>query len=75
MIHFIQTHITFFVTTLALMTHILFVVALVLLIVERNFRIWMYHFVHRYIVQLLFLASAGATVGSLLYSEIVGFPP
>ncbi|MBI4155916.1 MAG: disulfide bond formation protein B [Candidatus Zambryskibacteria bacterium] len=75
MIHFIQTHITFFVTTLTLVSHIVFIVVLTLLIIERKFRIWIYNFVYKYIIQLLFLASLGAAIGSLSYSEIVGFPP
>ncbi|OHA87441.1 MAG: hypothetical protein A2566_02325 [Candidatus Zambryskibacteria bacterium RIFOXYD1_FULL_40_13] len=34
----------------------------------------MYAFVHKYILELLFWGIMAAVVGSLVYSEIVGFP-
>ena len=72
---FIQTHITFVFTTLTLLSHIVFVVMLLLLLAHGQFRTWVYGFVNRNVASMLFIASLGALLGSLSYSEIVGFPP
>ncbi len=75
MIHFIQTNITFVVTTLTLLSNIVFVGAILALVINKNFRDTVYNFVNKYVLGLLFGASITAVVGSFLYSNIVGFPP
>ena len=72
---FIQTYITSFVTTITLISHIVFIVGLLLLIVHKNFRTWVYDFVYKQVLLLLFLTSLSAVIGSLAYSNILGFPP
>lgn len=72
---FLQTHITFVVTTLTLISHIVFVAGVFLMFLERKFRALVYSFVDKYVLQLLFVASLTALVGSLAYSNIIGFPP
>lgn len=74
-IGFIQTHITFAITTFTLISHIGFVIGLLLLFIERKFRNFVYDFVNKYILNLLFITSFSALVISLFYSNIVGFPP
>ncbi len=75
MVSFLQTNITPFFGFLTLLSHIVFVVALLLLFASRNFRDFTYGFVYRNISALLFTASTIALIGSLSYSEIIGFPP
>ena len=72
---FIQTHITFVFTTLTLLSNIVFVLVLLLLIAHKQFRVWVYDFVNQHVIALLFIVSLGAMIGSLSYSEIVGFIP
>ena len=72
---FIQTHVTFVFTSLTFLSHIVFVLTLLLILFNKQFRIRVYDFVNRHVVNLLFLTSLGAMLGSLSYSEIVGFPP
>lgn len=74
MFHFLQNNITFLVTTFTLVSNIVFVFILVLLFIP-NFRSWVYVFVNKNISSLLFLTSFAAVVGSLSYSNIIGFPP
>ncbi len=45
------------------------------MLVEGKFRAWIYSFVNKYVLELVFAASLSATLGSLAYSNIVGFPP
>ena len=72
---FIQTHITFVFTTLTLLSNIIFVLMLLLILAHKQFRVWVYDFVNRHVITLLFVVSLGALIGSLSYSEIVGFVP
>ena len=67
--------ITFIFTTAALLSHIFFVGVLLVLIFNQKVRGLVYDFVNKYVVWLLFLTSFSALIGSLLYSEIIGFPP
>ena len=72
---FLQSNITFVVTTLTLISNIVFVLFLLYLFVNKNFRKVVYDFVNKYVLALLFTVSLGALIGSLSYSNIVGFPP
>jgi disulfide bond formation protein DsbB len=72
---FIQSHITLVITTLTLLSNVLFVLFLIVLFLEQKFRMMVYAFVDKYVLNLLFVTSLGALVGSLLYSNIAGFPP
>ena len=75
MIQFIQTNATNIIGFLTLLSNIIFVVVLLVIILHAGSRYKFYHFVHKYILELLFTAIMSAVVGSLVYSEIVGFPP
>lgn len=70
-----QSNITLAITTLTLISHIVFVVTILLLVIDIKFRKFVYNFVDKNILELLFITSLGALVGSLAYSNIVGFPP
>ncbi len=72
---FIQNNITSVMTTLTLVSHVVFVVVVILLFIHKEFRSFVYGFVYKNILSLLFSASLVAFVGSLAYSNIVGFPP
>ncbi len=60
---------------LTLVSNIIFVVVLVVIIAHAGSRKKFYDFVHKYILELLFWGIMSAVVGSLVYSNIVGFPP
>lgn len=72
---FIRANITLVVTTFTLLSHIVLVFGGLLFVVEEKFRTLVYRFVNKYILTLLFGASLSALIGSLAYSNIVGFPP
>ena len=72
---FIQTHITFTFTTLILLSNIVFVAIVLLLFVHKQFRDLAYAFTEKHVVSLLFAVSLVAVIGSLSYSEIIGFVP
>ena len=74
MVTFIETNASSFVGFLTLVSNVIFVVVLVVIGVHSETRAKMYSFVHKYILQLLFWGIMSAVVGSLVYSEIVGFP-
>jgi len=75
MIDFIQVNATPIVGFLTLISNIIFVVALLVIIIHSKTRAKMYIFIHKYILELLFFGIMSAVIGSLVYSEIVGFPP
>lgn len=74
MINFIQTNATPIVGFLTLLSNIIFVTVLVAIILHSETRTKAYNFIHKYILELLFWGTIAAVVGSLAYSEIVGFP-
>jgi disulfide bond formation protein DsbB len=74
MISFIQTNASSIVGFLTLLSNIIFVVVLVVIIMHSGTRTKAYQFIHKYILELLFWGIMSAVVGSLVYSEIVGFP-
>lgn len=75
MLTIIQTNATPIISFLTLLSNIIFVVVLVVILVHSTSRTRFYNFVHKYILELLFWGIMSAVVGSLVYSEIVGFPP
>ncbi|MBA3733398.1 disulfide bond formation protein B [Patescibacteria group bacterium] len=72
---FIQTHITFVVATLTLISQIFFVALAILLFLEKKIREYVYGFVDKHVLTLLFVTTLAALIGSLAYSNIVGFLP
>ena len=75
MLYFIQTNATAIVGFLTLASNILFVIVLFVIGVHSETRAKLYSFVHKYILELLFWGIMSAVIGSLVYSEIIGFPP
>lgn len=71
----IQDNITNVIATLTLLSHIVFVVGVVLYFANKDFKNWLHVFVNRYVLTLLFATSLSALVGSLIYSNVAGFPP
>lgn len=75
MITFIQANATSIIGFLTLISNIIFVVVLAVILIHADSRKHLYNFVHKYILELLFWGVMSAVVGSLVYSDIVGFPP
>jgi len=75
MIQFIQANATPIVGFLTLASNIIFVVVLFVIGVHSETRAKLYSFIHKYILELLFWGIMSAVIGSLVYSEIIGFPP
>ena len=72
---FIQTHINFVITTLTLISHIAFVVSLLLFWLHLPFRTWVKRVVSENVLVILFVICVGALLGSFTQSLIIGFPP
>lgn len=70
-----QSNITLAITTLTLISNIVFVIGIGALILDKKLRKLVYAFVDKNILSLMFVTTLGALVGSLAYSNIVGFPP
>jgi len=75
MISFIQSHATPIIGFLTLASNIIFVVVILVIVAHADTRKHLYNFVHKYILELLFFGILAAVVGSLVYSDIVGFVP
>ncbi|MFA7216948.1 MAG: disulfide bond formation protein B [Candidatus Paceibacterota bacterium] len=71
---YIQTNINFVAGLLTLISNIIFVLVVLSMFIK-DFRLKIYSLVEKSINPILFLLSGVAVVGSLIYSEIVGFPP
>ena len=71
---FIRTNFTLVITTFTLLSHVALVLSGLLFIIEKKFRTLVYAFVDKYVLTLLFVVSLSALIGSLAYSNIVGFP-
>ena len=67
--------ITFILTTLTLVSNILFCLGIIIIAFDKKARIWVFDFVHTHVVALLLTFSLSAVLGSLAYSNIIGFPP
>lgn len=74
MIQFIQANASTVVGLITLLSNIVFVAVLFAIGIHADTRAKMYQFIHKYILELLFWAIMSAVIGSLIYSEIVGFP-
>ncbi len=75
MTSFIQANATSTIGFLTLLSNIIFVVVLIIILAHADSRKHLYNFVHKYILELLFFGILSAVVGSLVYSDIVGFLP
>jgi disulfide bond formation protein DsbB len=71
----IQANITAVVAFLTLLSNIVFVSLVVLLYTKKEFKNYVYGFVNKYVLELIFFSSMSALIGSLLYSNVAGFPP
>ena len=75
MIALIQANATPIIGFLTLISNIIFVVVLIVIIFHSGSLAKLYSFVHKYILELLLWGILAAVVGSLVYSNIIGFPP
>ncbi len=75
MVNLIQSNATTIVSFLTLVSNIIFVAILFIILVHADSRKHLYNFVHKYVLELIFFVILGAVLGSLVYSDIVGFPP
>lgn len=75
MTSFIQANATPIIGFLTLVSNIIFIIVLGAIVFHADSRKHLYNFVHKYILELLFFGILSAVVGSLVYSDIVGFPP
>ena len=75
MIAFIQTNATPIIGFLTLLSNIIFVAVLLVILFHAGSRYTFFHFVHKYILELLFWGILAAVVGSLIYSNILGYMP
>lgn len=71
----IQANITAVVALLTLLSNIFFVFFVLVLFFKKKYKNFIYSFVNKYILELIFVTSMSALVGSLLYSNVAGFPP
>lgn len=63
------------ITTTTLASHVVFVIFFFLYATQTSFKEGTNQFVKKYIDEIIFLISFVALAGSLIYSNIVGFPP
>lgn len=75
MIPLFQSYATPVIALMTVISNILFAAVVIGIFAVPRFRVWVYAFVYEHILLLLTLASLSATVGSLIYSQLVGFPP
>lgn len=62
-------------TTLTLVSHVVWVIGVIVFFLEPKVRSAVYRFVNTYVLQLILVVSLSAIAGSLTYSNIVGFAP
>ncbi len=63
------------ISTTTLASHVVFVIFLLLYVTQTSFKEGTHQFIKKYIDEILFVISGSALVGSLIYSNIIGFPP
>lgn len=63
------------ITTTTLASHVVFVIFLFLYFTQSSLKEGTQKFVKKYIDEIIFLISFTALAGSLIYSNIIGFPP
>ena len=66
---------TFFITTLTLISNIGFVLFVVAIALDKRFRHVVYKFVDKFPLHLIFATTLSALIFSLIYSNVVNFPP
>ncbi len=71
----IQENITTVVAFLTLLSNIVFVLVVAGIFWKKDLKDFIFNFVNKYVLELIFATSMSALVGSLLYSNIAGFPP
>ncbi|MHB1316580.1 MAG: disulfide bond formation protein B [Minisyncoccota bacterium] len=71
----IQEFATPVITGATVLSHVVFVIFLFLYVTQSKFKEGTSVFVKKYIDELIFLFSFTAFAGSLVYSNIIGFPP
>ena len=74
MITFIQTHANGIAGFFTLISNVIFLALVIAILSHAGSRAHIRGFVHRNILELIFWGSLAALVGSLAYSEIVGYP-
>ena len=75
MIAFLQLYTNQIVGFGVLVSNIVFAILGVLFVVSVVWRGKVYAFIHSHIVKVVFWSALVASVGSLIYSNIIGFPP
>lgn len=71
----IQEYATTIIAGATLLSHVVFVIFLFLYVTGASFKEGASKFVKKYIDEIIFVISGGAMIGSLIYSNIIGFPP
>lgn len=66
---------TGFITTLTLVSNIGFVLFLLIFVLDKRARSFIYNLVLKFPLELIFLTTFGGLVFSLWYSNVSGFPP
>lgn len=75
MAELIQANATPIIGFITLVSNVIFAVVVLAILIHTDTRKHLYNFVHKYVLELLFFGILSAVVGSLVYSDIVGFPP
>lgn len=70
-----QNNMTFFITTLTLVSNILFILFILAITFDPNIRKFVFSYVHKFALELIFVTSLGALVFSVWYSNVINFPP
>ncbi len=71
----LQTNINFLIGIGTLISHIVFIALVIIIATHAKTRSQIYKFVHTHILNLLFVEALFALLGSLAYSQLIGFPP
>lgn len=72
---FLQANATPIITFFTLVSNLVFFGILATMAFNKRFRACIVGFLDKYILHVLFTLTASAVVGSLVYSNIIGFPP
>lgn len=75
MAHFLQSNTSQLIGFGVLISNIVFAILAVAFIAFVGWRGKVYLFIHTHIVKIIFWSALLASVGSLIYSNIIGFPP
>ncbi len=72
---FLRTYINLIIGVGTLASHIVLIAIILMIVVSPTWRSRLYKFVHNHVLNIILIESLFALLGSLAYSEIVGFPP